>query len=593
MSNTLTAKPEFDWTGELEKTVVNSLVTTFGLDFLLFEDKRGGDVDTIHKAREYQKEIKENKNSTIHVSNKLKEQLDTNGKNKDQYKKVQYDSQGNEKINSKGKVVKEDDYHRKSKLYSDRKTEDKKQEDNRIMIDGYTGEKINANDIKKVRDGEEFNYITELDHVVAASEIHNDLGRILSGADAVELANSEDNLISTHWVINNAKNDHDFKTFLKKGGGRDQKVEKMGKDIAQKKSELSNSLLSQEERAKQEEELRVLERKKEILENLDEEKCLKIEKDARDKYNNKISWEYYAGSEFLKSTAIAAGNAGLKMGTRQALGLVLAEIWFELRERIPEIYQELKQKFTIVKFLEKIAQSLKNIFERVKERFKDLLSTFKDGVIAGFFGNISTTIMNTFLVSEKMVIKLIREMWTSIVSAIKVIAFNPENLDATELFKSVLKILGAGLATLLGTMLNAHLNTLLVFPMGDLISAFLSALATGVMTLAFGYFIETGFSLKGLWEAIASYKSKYEVMAEHMQEINEELDRYLLKWAKIEFNLDPNEIRVFADSLESCNSELERTLILKQEVSRRKLDLPFEQGDVQSGRDWLASLIAK
>ena len=236
---------------------------------------------------------------------------------------------------------------------------------------------------------------------------------------------------------------------------------------------------------------------------------------------------------------------------------------------------------------------MKNIFERVKERFKDLLSAFKDGAIAGVFGSISTTIMNIFLVSEKMVIKLIREMWNSIVSAIKLIAFNPENLNAKELFKGVLKIVSAGLAVLLGTMLNAHLNTILAFPMGDLISAFLSALATGVMTLAFGYFIENGLSLKKLWEIIFSYKTKYEVMTEHMQEINAELDRYLLEWAKIEFNLHPNEIAVFADSLEACNSELERMTILKQEVTHRNLDMPFELGNVQSGKDWLASLVTK
>jgi hypothetical protein len=36
------AARDFQWTEELEKTVVNSLVTSFGLDFLLFQDKSGG-----------------------------------------------------------------------------------------------------------------------------------------------------------------------------------------------------------------------------------------------------------------------------------------------------------------------------------------------------------------------------------------------------------------------------------------------------------------------------------------------------------------------------------------------------------------------
>ncbi len=42
----------FDWGEELHQTVVKSLTTSFGLDFLLLEDKHGGDVNTIHNARE-------------------------------------------------------------------------------------------------------------------------------------------------------------------------------------------------------------------------------------------------------------------------------------------------------------------------------------------------------------------------------------------------------------------------------------------------------------------------------------------------------------------------------------------------------------
>ena len=45
------AATNYPWAKELEKTVINSLTTTFGLDFLLFKDKVGGDVDTIQNAR--------------------------------------------------------------------------------------------------------------------------------------------------------------------------------------------------------------------------------------------------------------------------------------------------------------------------------------------------------------------------------------------------------------------------------------------------------------------------------------------------------------------------------------------------------------
>ena len=42
---------KFDWTEELHQTMVKSLATSFGLDFLLLNDRKGGDVDTIHNVR--------------------------------------------------------------------------------------------------------------------------------------------------------------------------------------------------------------------------------------------------------------------------------------------------------------------------------------------------------------------------------------------------------------------------------------------------------------------------------------------------------------------------------------------------------------
>lgn len=43
---------QFDWQKELNDKVVESLVKTFGIDWLLFEDKEGGNVDTIHNVRQ-------------------------------------------------------------------------------------------------------------------------------------------------------------------------------------------------------------------------------------------------------------------------------------------------------------------------------------------------------------------------------------------------------------------------------------------------------------------------------------------------------------------------------------------------------------
>jgi len=68
------AQKEFQLTEELHKTVVQSLVTSFGLDFLLFEDKKGGDVATIHNARKYQ-----NGDKDIHLSEQVKNEYRDRG----------------------------------------------------------------------------------------------------------------------------------------------------------------------------------------------------------------------------------------------------------------------------------------------------------------------------------------------------------------------------------------------------------------------------------------------------------------------------------------------------------------------------------
>ncbi|WP_077541067.1 hypothetical protein [Rodentibacter genomosp. 1] len=104
----------------------------------------------------------------------------------------------------------------------------------------------------------------------------------------------------------------------------------------------------------------------------DPTKALEADKKAREIINREINWSYYTSSKFFKNTAKEAGKKGLKMGVRQALGLVLDEIWFELREQIPKLYQKCKNKFNIQIFLNSIQETLKGIWKRIQERFKDL-----------------------------------------------------------------------------------------------------------------------------------------------------------------------------------------------------------------------------
>ncbi|HGO5853258.1 TPA: DNA repair protein [Mannheimia haemolytica] len=600
---------QFDWVKELEQTVVKSLTTTFGLDFLLLEDKKGGDVDTIHKAREYQKQVKANvkdssKSIDINVSDELASKLDQSGRNVDPYKKGKTDENGNFIYNKKGKIEKEDEYHQKSDLYKERKKKDKELREKGDLIDEYRGEVISAKEEQYNKDNPEPRHKRdELDHKVAASEIHDDLGRILSGLDGVKLANSEGNLASINGYINGIKDAHEVDKFINEIIPNT--IEKNDQDIKKLESKLANWDLSEQEKSQIKSEIEVLQEKNELLNQVDGEKVKKSIEKARKEYNQKINWSYYTSSKFFSATAKAANKKGLQMGTRQALGLVLGEVWFELREQVPVIYQQHKVGFDLEKFWIDVQNTLKNIFLRVKARFKDLLITFKDSYIGGVLASINETILNAFFITQKMIGKMIREMWNNLVGIIKLIFFNPNNLALGDLLKEAMKLLSISVSALVGTSLNAYLdtqfNTLkLTNPMifgnpyvfalcGGLIS-FVSALVTGILNLGFTYFLEHSAVMQKVWNYLNQIKSKYAKMVDHMKEINLELDRYLMELAKIELNFNVEELTVFANQLCAANSELERSVVLQREVARRNIELPFEAGNADSTRKWILKL---
>ncbi len=575
---------EFDWTQELEKTVVKSLTTTFGLDFLLFKDKMGGNVDTVHKVREWQCDLQSQGQSEINVSEEMKRQFTFDGKNTESYKKIQLNKDGSIKYNSAGKIEKYDDYHNKDQSYKDRKIEDNKLFESGNLIDGYSGEKLNEYSLKK--NGNKTPY--ELDHVIAASYIHHDAGRILSEEKGVALANSESNLVTTHWYINNIKNDHDINTYC------DiiipQQILKNNDDILKLTQDLNNKNISNEDRKNIQDKISIIKEKNILLATVDKNKLLVAKEKADKVYNSKINWSYYSSSKFLKNTATEAGKAGLSMGFRQALGLVLAELWFELKEAIPRIYQKVKTNFTLENFVAHIKTTLKNIWERIQLRFNDLLMSFKDGVLSGILGSLTSTLWNAFQTIGGNVIKLIRETWSSLVQAAKLIFFNPDKLALGDLMKELSKIIGLAVATSLGTILNQYLSTLLTFPFGDSLAAFLSALVVGLMTLGMSYFLDHSELMQKVWNYLNNLKNRYDNVLENLKEINESLDDYLINLSKTELALNFDEIKQFTDSLQNTNSELERSVLLHEEVKRRNIALPFDSGNLSSTRDWLKKL---
>jgi len=534
----------FDWSDEINQVVTKSLVTTFGLDFLLFEDKKGGDVDTIQNVRQ---DIWATKAEKIKYENREK-----------------YDSAA---------------YHQHHN-YIQKGRNDKQTQENGTLKDKYRKD-------KNLSKGQN----RDLDHVISAHEIHNDAGRMLAGLDGVALANQDSNLSSTSSSINRTKKQHSVDKFL----------DNLPETISNREIELSklNQKLhgmpqstpqERHEFQQVQDKIRKKQQSLDELKQVDSESMKKVDEKARAENEKQIN-SYYQSTKFFKASLTSAGIAGLKMGLRETLGLILAEIWFEIKAVIPSIYVKYKTvEFRIKNFLGDLKDTVLNIIERVKQRFKDVVSSFRDATISGVFASLSTTVLNIFLTTTKFWGKIIRETWLNLIKVMKMVFFNPENLSTGELTKATFKILSASIGIIVGMLMHEGLAALNSMPLGNLVVDFASALTSGIVILALNYFIEQSEIMQKFWSYLDQVKTKYEKILDNFREINKELDQYILQLTQLEFGLNIDEISVFTEQLNSANSELERNIVLKKEIEKQEIKLPFEMGNSESTRSWLLGL---
>lgn len=540
-----TVADSYPWAQELEKTVVNSLVTSFGLDFLLFKDKLGGEVDTIHNVRK-----------GVYATTKEQQRYEDRG---------EYDSAA---------------YHQHAN-YIDTGARDKSLQQAGQLRDAYRNQTM--------RQDEQRN----LDHIIAAKEIHDDPGRVLAELDGVELANQSSNLQTTLETINKSKKQTPIQEYVDK---LPMLIEQHEKTLADQQKNL-NSLprdTPQQRDAADRLAAKVKSTKNKItsLKSIDPEEMLKKDTEARTAYNGSINASYYGSSKFLKAAGYQSGLSGLKMGTRQMLGMVMAEIWFEMRSQLPKILNDLKSKFSYEKFIAHLKNTFKGIWTRVKARFNDFLTAFKDGVFAGVMSSVTTTVFNIFASTQKLAIKIIRESWAQLVKALKLMFFNPDKLGLTDLCKALTGIASAAAGVAVGSIAHAELLPLCSFPFGSDIAMFAGALVTGLATLGLTYFVLHSEYAQKAWAFFESLMPHHGEVKQ-FEAINAELDRYMVELARIEFNLNPQELVAFSNALENCTNEIHRGEVLKDEAAKRGTTLPFEIGNTASTRKWLSSLATK
>ena len=505
---------------QYETVLVESIVTSFGLDFLI-TDQYGGDVDTIHNVRQV------GKDSQMTYKNKANEQA---YENKEEYVSCEY--------------------HRDSR-YIDKNREASNQKKNGKLTDDYTGKQIPENG----------KY--DMDHTISANEIHNDRGRVLAGLSGTDLANSPENLHPTDRSINRSMKDEtisEFGEYLNKTELK--RTERLKQLHSKRQSELTD---------KERKELHKLEE----LNSVDIEKMKEIDARARKSYNSKINAKYYTSPRFAKDTAAAATKRGIQMGLRQATGLIFVEMWFAVREELAKFKET--GDFVPKNLLEAIG----NGFRRAKEKYKEIFSRFMSGAVAGILSSLTTTLCNIFFTTAGSVVRIFRQSYASLVEAGKVLLINPDNYTFGERMRAAAKILATGASVVVGTIVSeavgkAGFNA--ISELSDVVPSFCGAFVTGIMSCTLLYFLDRSKTMNKLFHALDQLPSiekdinYYHEQAAYFEKYAAELENIDL----VQFKKETAFYNGVANSLEKAETEEELNEVLKRAMETANILIPWK-----------------
>lgn len=476
---------------EYEQVVVKSLITSFGLDFILFKDKIGGDVQTTHNAR-------------------------NNVFTEEKYKKAFYEN------------YERKNYEDKNAMISFKKELFKK---NEKIFSGYTNRQLK-------KDGS-----THTEHILSAGEYHrNDKARLFqSNERRKEVINNENNFTLLESNINQSKGDQNMEEFLnrRKRGEEQANSERFGINREQATGKYNH---------------------------------------AKNYINRQVMYDEI--KHYSIQVTKKGSNTAVKMGLRQCLGIIFAELWIIVRQELPNAVKELKENFKLSELHKKIADIIKKAFINIKIKYKELLASFKDGVISGFLTTLSSTVINIFFTTAKNVGRILRQSWASIVESIKILMFNPDNVSYGEQIKAVAKIISTCISVICGSLLQEVIVkiTPTIPVLSEVLPIFVGTMVTGIINISLLYFIDNSEKVKKIVEFLNQFKSKTDVTLDYYKEVNKKLNNYVANLLSIDFEEFESEIEKVKDlytKLSGTNNLKEFSNILYNELNNRGVSLQF------------------
>ena len=425
------------------KDVLTAVVSPFGLGKIVGSfDKEGGNVTTRHN---FEQGITATESDAQRHSEWVRSKKGFNREPYDYDPKI--DRAGNEVVNKDGRVVRTQfNSTKKKEIFSG-------MQEGESITDGYTGEKLG----EKKGTGIEKDGVVSLEHITSVKEIETDAGNHLFAEggtekereqDRVGLARDEKNLTLVEGSMNSSKGDRDLLEWANAPNKKDPT-----KTNAEHYS-TDPDLLAQE-----------YEKSKEFLRKQNLKRQVKKQ-----------------GKEVLATGA----KEGAKMGTQQALGLVMCEFFEAVFDEVQDVYKNgYSSGFDDALFLRILKERFERIARRIAARWKDACEAFSGGFISGFLSNLVTVVINMFVRTGKRMVRIIREGFFSLLKAIKLLCFPPEGVTPAQAAHEASKLIGTGLVIAGGVMLESAIDALikgtpLLEPFADLITTVLVGALTGL-----------------------------------------------------------------------------------------------------------------
>lgn len=500
---------------QYERVLVESLITSFGLDFII-KDQHGGDVDTIHNVRK------------IGVDDKMTYK---SAKNQQNYEnRGQYD-----------RVA----YHKDQRYAGTVKTAKNEFDQHGTKIaDTYVpGNQVIPRMEKNIPRGQQ----GQLDHVMSAEEIHNDRGRVLSGMDGLDLANRPENLRYTNAALNRNMSNMSVDEYIAWCEANPSKVDWNGKKGEPLPEEVKERLRAEYQRAKKD-------------------------------YDAQLARTYYTSVQFRKDMTYAAVKVGAGMGLRQVLGFVFAEIWFSVKDEWKKLNdQETGLTEYLEAIVRGIETGIKKAKEKYPELCSRFLNGATAGVLASVTTTLCniffTTAKSTVRIIRQSYASLVEAMKVLFINP-----DDYEFGDRMRAVVKVLSV-GASVTVgvLVGDALaRTPLSSL--GETGEIVKNFCEAFATGIMSCTLLMYLDRSKTMNALVKCLNNVHTM-ETELNYYREYAAYFERYAAELMQIDIERFEQETGAFneiANKLDKIQTPAELNLTLRQAFAARKLPLPWE-----------------